>query len=121
MPICRTIILIALLPLTAWPATLHVSPHGDGTNGLSWETAFSTPQAAMVVAASGDSVWVRSATYLGRSSRWRQVFLSLWRFLREPNLWKSFSSRLEEQFTHVKWGILVIHGSRQDSHRWIHR
>ena len=44
-------------------ATLFVSPEGDGTDGLSWETAFPTVGDAIFSATDGDEVWVRSATY----------------------------------------------------------
>ena len=44
-------------------ATYYVSTSGDDSDGLSWPTAKQSMGEALVLAASGDSVWVRSGTY----------------------------------------------------------
>jgi hypothetical protein len=44
-------------------ATLRVSPNGDGTNGESWSTAFTSVGDAIAASASGDEIWVASGTY----------------------------------------------------------
>ena len=45
-------------------ATLYVSPTGDGTNGLTWETAFTTVGEAIASATSGAAeIWIRGGTY----------------------------------------------------------
>jgi len=51
------------LPPTTEARTLFVSPDGDGTTGGSWETAYNAIGNAVVVAASGDKVWVRYGVY----------------------------------------------------------
>ena len=43
--------------------TLFVSLDGDGTVGESWETAFTAIGDAVVIAVTGDEVWVRHGTY----------------------------------------------------------
>ena len=52
-----------LLPPTTEAGTLFVSPNGDGTNGQSWQAAFTAIGDAVVVAVTGDEVWVRHGTY----------------------------------------------------------
>ena len=42
---------------------LFVSPDGDGTTGLTWETAFPSIGESLVASASGDEIWVQSGTY----------------------------------------------------------
>ena len=43
--------------------TLYVAQTGDGSDGASWETAFTTVSNALAEASHGDSVWVREGTY----------------------------------------------------------
>jgi len=47
----------------AYAATLYVAQDGDGTDGLTWETAFTTVSAGLAASASGDHIWVKSGTY----------------------------------------------------------
>jgi hypothetical protein len=47
---------------------LHVAPSGDGSDGLSWETAFRTLSEAVAASATGDSVWIKEGTYPERIS-----------------------------------------------------
>ncbi|MGI6100024.1 MAG: right-handed parallel beta-helix repeat-containing protein [Kiritimatiellia bacterium] len=47
----------------ATPKTYHVSPTGSGTDGLTWETAFTTLPGALAVAADGDTVLVTNGVY----------------------------------------------------------
>ncbi|MCB9768468.1 MAG: hypothetical protein H6752_09750 [Candidatus Omnitrophica bacterium] len=56
-------LLLALSP-AANPATLHVSPDGTGSDGMSWQTAFPTIGEAIVASSTGDEVWIESATYV---------------------------------------------------------
>ena len=44
-------------------ADLYVSPQGDNSNGLTWQTAFNHPQTAMDIAVTGDMIWVAQGTY----------------------------------------------------------
>ncbi|MCA9445338.1 MAG: hypothetical protein KC964_31405, partial [Candidatus Omnitrophica bacterium] len=57
------IILALALAHPAHSATLMVSKTGDGTDGLTWETAFPTIGEAIVASTTGDEVWIRSGTY----------------------------------------------------------
>ena len=41
----------------------YVSYGGDGSNGLSWTTAFTDLQVALATAVSGDEIWVASGVY----------------------------------------------------------
>lgn len=41
----------------------YVSKSGDGTDGLSWTTAFTQVQEALALAASGDEIWVATGVY----------------------------------------------------------
>jgi hypothetical protein len=47
----------------SYAATLYVSKDGDGTSGLTWETAFTTVSAGLTASASGDEIWVKSGDY----------------------------------------------------------
>lgn len=48
------------------PVIYRVKPTGDdGADGLTWETAKRTVQAAIDTAANGDHVWVQAGTYVG--------------------------------------------------------
>jgi hypothetical protein len=47
----------------AYAATLYVAQDGDGTSGLTWETAFTTVSAGLAASASGDEVWVKAGDY----------------------------------------------------------
>ncbi|MCA9444238.1 MAG: right-handed parallel beta-helix repeat-containing protein, partial [Candidatus Omnitrophica bacterium] len=49
--------------LLAHSATLHVSPEGSGTDGLSWETAYPTITEAVIASTTGDSIWVKAGVY----------------------------------------------------------
>ncbi|MCK9507208.1 MAG: right-handed parallel beta-helix repeat-containing protein [Pigmentiphaga sp.] len=70
--IMKRLKLIALLIITtaALHATVYyVSPDGDGTTGLSWETAYKTPAAALAGSpVAGDEVWVQQATYVSAAT-----------------------------------------------------
>lgn len=50
---------------TAYGATYYVSPSGNGSDGTSWETAFTTIPPALSAATAGDSIWTASGTYYG--------------------------------------------------------
>ncbi|MAT41461.1 MAG: hypothetical protein CL609_03895 [Anaerolineaceae bacterium] len=41
----------------------YVSPSGDGTNGLSWQTAYNDLQDALASALEGDEIWVAAGVY----------------------------------------------------------
>lgn len=43
--------------------TLHVSKSGDGSDGLTWESAYNAISDALAVSASADEIWVASGTY----------------------------------------------------------
>jgi hypothetical protein len=43
--------------------TIYVSPTGDGTSGVSWQTAFQTINSAHSSCSNGDTIWIESATY----------------------------------------------------------
>jgi len=59
----KILLLIPLLPLLAHSATLHVSPEGSGTDGLTWETAYPTISEAVTASTAGDSLWVKAGVY----------------------------------------------------------
>jgi hypothetical protein len=65
MPIRLTMSLAVLLSLAlpGQTATLHVSKTGDGTDGLSWETAFHVPHAAIEIAAAIDFIFIAEGLY----------------------------------------------------------
>ncbi len=42
---------------------LHVAKDGDGTDGLTWATAFQSISSAIVSAVSGNQIWVKEGTY----------------------------------------------------------
>lgn len=42
---------------------LHVSPSGNGTDGLTWTTAFPTLGQALAAAQESDTIWVREGLY----------------------------------------------------------
>lgn len=44
-------------------ATLFVSPDGDGSDGLAWETAFNKVGDAIVASSTNDAIWIKAATY----------------------------------------------------------
>jgi hypothetical protein len=44
--------------------TIYVSSDGDNTNGSSWAKAYSSIQAALAVATSGNEIWVKQGTYV---------------------------------------------------------
>lgn len=47
----------------------YVSPTGSGTDGLSWETAYTSPAAALAGSPiAGDEVWVKQGTYVSAST-----------------------------------------------------
>src|SRR5579871_5661528 len=48
--------------------TYYVDPHGDNSTGLSLAQAFTTLQAGLNVANSGDTVLVSNATYSGNGN-----------------------------------------------------
>jgi hypothetical protein len=47
----------------AYAATLYVAQDGDGTDGLTWETALTTIGAAITASASGDEIWIKEGDY----------------------------------------------------------
>lgn len=55
--------LTVFFPIEVLAATLYVSQSGDGSGGLSWPTAFHQIGAALLSAASGDSIWIQAGTY----------------------------------------------------------
>jgi hypothetical protein len=63
MFIHRVAILLLALALPAHCATLFVSPEGDGTDGFSWEAAYTTVGDAVTASSTNDEVWIRSGTY----------------------------------------------------------
>jgi hypothetical protein len=54
---------LLILPLPGQTVTLHVSKTGDGSDGLSWPTAYTAIGDALAVSASGDEIWVAMGTY----------------------------------------------------------
>jgi len=60
---CVAAILICVLSTVARAGTLRVSLDGDGSNGGSWPTAFTSVSDAIAASASGDQIWVASGTY----------------------------------------------------------
>ncbi|HEY5996304.1 MAG TPA: right-handed parallel beta-helix repeat-containing protein, partial [Candidatus Deferrimicrobiaceae bacterium] len=64
----RAVLMLSLLLILAgqtWAQTLRVNRNAPGPahDGLTWETAFLTVQAAINAASSGDEVWVAEAIY----------------------------------------------------------
>ncbi len=52
------------LPSSIDGGTLYfVSKNGDGTNGLTWNTAYTNVQAALTTVTNGDEIWVASGVY----------------------------------------------------------
>ena len=66
-PLALTLLFVFSLMLAgvdeATARILRVSPDGDGTDGLTWETAFTSISDALTASASGDEIWVASGTY----------------------------------------------------------
>jgi len=56
-------ILICVFSTVAHAGILRVSLDGDGSNGESWPTAFTSVTDAIAASASGDEIWVASGTY----------------------------------------------------------
>ena len=56
------ILLATLSPSVVHSATLHVSKAGDGTDGMTWGSAFTAMSVAIEAATSGDEIWVASGT-----------------------------------------------------------
>lgn len=50
-------------PRTTLASIYYVSPEGDGTDGLSWTSAYSSIGEALEVSESGDAIFIRSGTY----------------------------------------------------------
>ncbi|MCB9767668.1 MAG: hypothetical protein H6752_05685 [Candidatus Omnitrophica bacterium] len=59
-----TAALLLNLALPAQSATLLVSKTGDGTNGLTWPTAFQEIGAAITASSTGDEIWVKGGRYV---------------------------------------------------------
>jgi hypothetical protein len=58
------LLLCLLFPNSAAQSrTLHVSKAGDGSDGLSWTTAYNAISDALAVSASAEEIWVASGTY----------------------------------------------------------
>jgi len=57
-----TLLLLALAP-PADADILHVAETGDGTDGSSWEKAFTSISVALHQSATGDEVWVKGGRY----------------------------------------------------------
>ncbi|MCA9445573.1 MAG: hypothetical protein KC931_00565, partial [Candidatus Omnitrophica bacterium] len=64
MRLNRIVTLLLALSLPAHAATLHVSPDGTGSDGLTWQTGFPTIGEAIVASSTGDEIWIKSATYV---------------------------------------------------------
>ena len=67
LPSCWTILLSSWFLVGPGPSAqgemIRVSPDGDGTDGLSWTTAYTNITDALTASASGDHIWIKSATY----------------------------------------------------------
>jgi len=59
----RCSILLCMVSGSMHAGTLRASLEGDGTNGESWPTAFTSVSDAIAASASGDQIWVASGTY----------------------------------------------------------
>jgi len=55
--------LLTFAPCLAHAEILRVSKTGDGSDGLSWATAFASIGEAVQSATHGDIIWVASGTY----------------------------------------------------------
>ncbi|MCA9441567.1 MAG: hypothetical protein KC964_12230 [Candidatus Omnitrophica bacterium] len=66
-PILLCILAAILLLNPTQGAILRVSDTGDGSDGLSWQTAFRKPSDAMASASNGDEIWIKEGTYNDRS------------------------------------------------------
>ncbi|MBO6576247.1 MAG: T9SS type A sorting domain-containing protein [Rhodothermales bacterium] len=55
--------ILVLLPTTASAQDLFVSKSGDNSDGLTWAKAFTTLEAAIAAASSGNTIWVAAGTY----------------------------------------------------------
>lgn len=61
--------LVALVATSAHATVYHVSADGDGTDGLTWATAYKTPAAALAGSpVAGDEVWVKQGTYFSATT-----------------------------------------------------
>jgi predicted outer membrane repeat protein len=79
-----TLILISGLSVNPVLAEIHpqesgvvwyVSPSGNGSDGLSWDTAFTGLQDALSAAASGDEIWVAAGVYTPGPLRTNSFYL----------------------------------------------
>ena len=63
----RLSVMVTLVAQITLPAShgeiRRVSPNGDDSDGATWETAFKTVCNALLASASGDAIWIASATY----------------------------------------------------------
>lgn len=57
------VVLFSICPSLVEAATFYVSPFGDGSNGLSWDTAFPTVGEAVLESASGDPIHIANGIY----------------------------------------------------------
>lgn len=71
---CCLRLLVAITPIlvgshfsdTVNAATFFVATDGDNSDGLTWETAFVSIDAAMVASSTGDSFWLKAGKYTSR-------------------------------------------------------
>ena len=57
---------------------LRVSKTGDGTDGLTWETSYTTIGKALAASASQDEIWVAAGRYNGYLNLWERANISLY-------------------------------------------
>ena len=60
----KMMIVLAGIVSSVFASDIHVSLTGDGSDGLSWSTAFTNVQSAIDNATAGDAIRVQGGTYL---------------------------------------------------------
>ncbi len=64
----KLLLFLCLFAAMANAAVYYVSPDGDNSDGLSWETAFDSPNTALSkITTSADEVWVKQGKYISSS------------------------------------------------------